>query len=203
MNLAVELIPALSPQAKARVERLFGTLQDRLVKELREANATTKIQANQVLRVYLPQFNARFSPPSEQPGSAYRPWPEDLQPERVFCFKHRRTVNNDNTISFDGKKLQIPPGPDRIRYARARVDIHQSLDGHLAIYYPGKTPVVYEPATEGLVRVAKFTPATPLPDALKPLPRPETQAPAPTPRKPYKPSPDHPWRRYSIPAASR
>ena len=56
-ELAVELIPALSPQAKGRVERLFGTLQDRLVKELREANASTKEQANQVLRAYLPQFS--------------------------------------------------------------------------------------------------------------------------------------------------
>lgn len=202
-ELAVELIPALSPQAKGRVERLFGTLQDRLVKELREANASTKEQANQVLRAYLPQFNARFSVPSEQTDSAYRPWPEDLQRERVFCFKHRRTVNNDNTISFNGKKLQIPPGPDRISYARARVDVHQRLDGRLAICYQGKTLVVYEPATEGPVRVGKFTTATPLLDAPKPLPRPETPAPTPSPRKPYKPSPDHPWRRYRISATSR
>jgi len=197
-ELAIELIEARSPQAKGRVERLFGTLQDRLVKALREANACTLEEANQVLMAYLPKFNARFSVPSEQTGSVYRPWPKDLQPERVFCFKHRRTVNNDNTISLDGKKLQIPPGPDRISYARARVDVHQRLDGRLAICYQGKTLGVYEPATEGPVRVGKFSPATPLPDAPKPLPRPEKPTPIPTPRKGYKPPPDHPWRRYPI-----
>ena len=202
-ELGIELIPARSPQARGRVERLFGTLQDRLVKELREAGASTLEEAKQVLRDYLPKFNTRFSVAPAQPGSAYCPWPADLDPEQFFCFKHKRVVGNDTTISFDGHKLQIPPGPFRRSYAHARVDVYQLLDGRLAICYQGKTLVVYEPATEGPVRVGKFTPATPLPDAPKPLPRPETPAPTPTPRKPYKPPPDHPWRRYRISATSR
>lgn len=196
-ELAIELIQARSPQAKGRVERLFGTLQDRLVKELREANACTLEQANQLLLAYLPKFNARFSLPQAQPGSAYRPWPQDLQPEHAFCFKHRRAVKNDNTIAFDAKRLQIPPGPKRISYARAHVDVHQNLDGSLAICYKGETLVVYQPAAEQPIRVGKFSPA-PCPQIPPQLTQPQQPAPKPKPRKPHKPAPNHPWRRYPI-----
>jgi transposase len=201
-DLAIELIQARSPQAKGRVERLFGTLQDRLVKELREANASTVPEANQLLAQYLPEFNARFSIPPAEPGSAYRPWPDNLHPDHVFCFKHRRTVCNDNTISFDGKRLQIPPGPDRTSYAKARVDVWQRLDGCLAIAYLGDILVVYQPATLGPVRVGKFTPAPvePVPPPLLPQPPAATK---PKPRKPYIPPPDHPWRRYPTSARRR
>jgi transposase len=201
-DLAIELIEARSPQAKGRVERLFGTFQDRLVKELREANASTLEEANDVLARHLPNFNARFSIPQAEPGSAYRPWPQDLHPDHAFCFKHRRTVNNDNTISFDGKRLQIPPGPHRTSYAKARVHVWQLLDGSLAIVYKGDILVTFEPATPEPVRVGKFTPAP-----LEPVPPPaQPQPPVPTkpkPRKPYKPAPDHPWRRYPTAARRR
>ena len=190
-ELAIESIPALSPQAKGRVERLFGTLQDRLVKELREAQACTIEQANETMLSYLPRFNERFSVPAAQPGSAYRSWPDDLRPQDVFCFKHRRIVSNDNTISFDGKRLQIPAGPQRTSYARARVDVHQLLDGRLLICYKGETLVTYEPAALVPVRVGKFTPV-----AQSSSPPPPAKPKQPQPRKPYKPAPDHPWRRY-------
>lgn len=194
-ELGIEMIPAYSPQAKGRVERLFGTLQDRLVKALREANACTQAQANQVLRRFLPEFSARFSVAPAQPGSAYCPWPPDRKPEEVFCFKHHRTVLNDNTISFDGQRLQIPPGPDRISFARARVDVQHRLDGSLAICHRGQTLVVYQPATPGPVRVGKFTPAQPAqPVAQAKLQQPQSSVAKA--RTPYKPSPDHPWRRY-------
>ena len=201
-ELAIESIPAHSPQAKGRVERLFGTLQDRLVKELREAQASTLEQANQVLWSYLPSFNAHFARPAPQPGSAYRPWPPDLQPEQVFCFKHQRSVANDNTISFDGKRLSIPPGPNRISFARARVDVLQYLDGRLAICYKGDTLIVYQPASPDPVRVGKFTPAT-LPEVAPPQTKPEPPSSKPKPRKPYKPAPDHPWRRYPVSQRAR
>lgn len=198
-ELAIEMILANSPQAKGRVERLLGTLQDRLVKELREAGASTLEQANQVLKRFLPQFSARFSVAPAQPGSAYRPWPPGLEREELFSFKHKRTVNNDNTISFDRKRLRIPPGPDRVSYARARVDVQQRLDGSLAICRYGQTLIVYQPATSAPVRVGKFTPEPSAP----PLSPARTEPPAPAAtktRRPYKPSPDHPWRRYSISA---
>ena len=201
-QLAIQLILANSPQAKGRVERLLGTLQDRLVKELREAGACTLEQANQVLKRFLPEFSARFSVAPAQPGSAYRPWPPSLKREEVFCFKHQRTVNNDNTISFDRKRLQIPPGPDRVSYARARVDVQQRLDGSLAICRYAQTLVVYQPATSAPVRVGKFTPAP----SAAPLSPATTEPPAPAvtkTRTPYKPSPDHPWHRYPISPKAR
>jgi len=196
-ELGIESIPSYSPQARGRVERLFGTLQDRLVKELREANASSLQDANRVLTTYLPQHNARFSKPQAQPGCAYHSLPTDLDPDSVFCFKHQRTVNNDTSISFSGHPLQIPPGPDRISYARARVDVHQRLDGSLAICHKGKTLIVYQPAESGPVRVGKFTPA-PRPQTPAPPPPPQPTKPKPKRRQPYKPPPDHPWRRYPI-----
>jgi transposase len=198
-ELGIEPIPSYSPQARGRVERLFGTLQDRLVKELREANASTVEDANRVLTSYIPQHNTRFSRPQAEPGSAYHPWPAELDPDDLFCFKHQRTVNNDNTISFSGHLLQIPPGPDRISYARAHVEVHQHLDGSLAICHKGNTLVVYQPATSAPVRIGKFTPAAPLPKPEPPpLAQPPKPKPKPKPRQPYKPPPDHPWRRYPI-----
>jgi hypothetical protein len=202
-ELGIEMIAAYSPQAKGRVERLLGTLQDRLVKELREAEASTKDEANQVLQRFLPTYSARFGVPPALPDSVYRPWPEDLEPEEVFCFKHHRIVTNDNTISFDGKRLQIPPGPDRVSYARARVEVQQRLDGSLVICRNGHTLVAFQPATSDPVRVGKFTPA---PAALAGAPA-NTQPTRPSAAKtrtPYKPPPDHPWRLYPIsPKAAR
>jgi hypothetical protein len=176
-ELEIELIEARSPQAKGRIERLFGTLQDRLVKELREAGARTLTEANQVLLDYLPRFNARFSVAPREPGSAYRPWPANLVVEDTFCIKHQRTVNGDNTISFSGHTLAIPPDRHRGSYRRARVDVHQRLDGSLAICYQGSTWVVYQPAAD-------------------PPPRPAPTARPQEPKAPYRPAPDHPWRRY-------
>jgi hypothetical protein len=201
-ELAIELIEARSPQAKGRIERLFGTLQDRLVKELREAHASTREEGNAVLIAYLPKFNARFAVEPAQPGSAYRPWPADLKSEEVFCFKHRRTVNNDNTISFDGHRLQIPPGADRLSYARAHVEAQQRLDGSLAICYQGRTLVVHQPQRQGPVRVGEFTPEDQAPAVAQILPK-EEPAPKAKTRQPHQPAPDHPWRRLPIAAKAK
>lgn len=188
-ELAIQLIPAYSPQAKGRVERLFETLQDRLVKALRRANACTCEQANQVLVDYLPRFNQRFKKQAAQSGSAYREWPAVLRPDDVFCFKFTRVVANDNTISFSGHKLQIPPGPSRRSFARARVEVRQHLDAHLSVHYQGQTIAIFEAADTGPLRVGKFSPAAP------PAQPPSPPAPRPRPRAPVKPAPDHPWRR--------
>jgi transposase len=194
-ELHIRIIPAYSPQAKGRVERLFETLQDRLVKELRRANACTCEQANQVLVDYLPSFNRRFKKEAAQSGSAYRPWPADLRPDDVFCFKFTRVVALDNTISFSGHKLQIPPGPNRRSFARARVELRQHLDAHLSVHYQGHTIATFEAADAGPLRVGKFTPAT-QPQPAPPLPVPSrTTPPPPAPRPRPMPAPDHPWRR--------
>jgi len=190
-ELGIQVICAHSPQAKGRVERLLGTLQDRLVKELREAHVTTQEQANQLLERFLPAYNARFSVCAAEPGSAYRPWPSHLEHESVFSLKHRRKVRNDNTISFDGKLLQIPPGPDRLSYARATVEVQQRLAGSLAICLHDETLVVYQPADSAPLRAGRFTPAV---IVQPPQAQPETPSRPPKPRTPHKPAADHPWR---------
>ena len=136
-ELGIRLIPAHSPQAKGRVERLFGTLQDRLVKALRRANARTLAEANQVLETFLPAFNARFGQPPAYPGSAYLPWPARTRPEDLFCFKFQRVVAKDNTISFAGNDLVIPLRPLERGYAGTRVELRHHMDGRLAITYHG------------------------------------------------------------------
>jgi len=103
--------------AKGRIERLWGTFQDRLSNELRLAHATTIAAAQPVLERFLLHFNDRFAVPAAQPGSAYRPLPAAFAAEMVFCFKYSRTVAADNTISFTPHRLQLLPNADRLSYA--------------------------------------------------------------------------------------
>jgi len=121
-ELGVHLILAHSPQAKGRVERLWGTFQDRLGVELRLAGACTLEETNGVLRDFLPRFNTQFGVPPAQPGSAYRPPEPGICLEGVLCFKYQRTVAKDNTVRFGGHTLQLLPGSDRLSYAHARVE---------------------------------------------------------------------------------
>jgi len=137
-ELAITSIAARSPQAKGRVERLFGTLQDRLVVELRLAGASTLEQANGVVQTYLPRFNAQFAVPPAQVGTAYRPFPEGLAAEEVFCFKYGRIVALDNTVQLGEHRLQLLPDKERRSYARTHVQVHERLDGSLAVYYVGR-----------------------------------------------------------------
>jgi transposase len=134
-ELGITSIPSNSPQGRGRIERLWGTFQDRLVSELRLAGAQNIAQANQVVADFLPCYNNRFMVPATQPGSAYRPTPPGFIPEEVFCLKYQRTVGSDNVVRFKGRRLQIQPGITRPSYARARVTVHEGFDGTLAVYY--------------------------------------------------------------------
>ncbi len=194
-ELGVELIPSYSPQARGRIERLFGTLQDRLVKELRRAGATTLEEADRLLQNYLPRFNARFAQEPTDPEWAYLQWPTELDPEAVFCFKHQRTVANDNTVSFSGHPLQIPADRHRANYARCRVEVRQQLDGRLSIAYQGRVLISFAPEEPGLPRMGKFTPASKPARKItvtKPVKR---RSAKPESRQPWKPPADHPWRK--------
>ena len=157
-NLGIQLIQADSPQAKGRVERLFETLQDRLVKALREAGAQTLTEANQVLREYLPRHNRRFMRKAAQEGSAFVPWPPSLAPDEQFCFRYARRVRNDNTIVFDNAILQIPPGIFRKHYAKAAVELRQHLDCSLTVHYQGEIIARFEQAEGFPLRIGKFVP---------------------------------------------
>ncbi|HTE02981.1 MAG TPA: ISNCY family transposase [bacterium] len=134
-ELSIRWIPASSPQAKGRIERLFGTFQDRLRAELRLAGVTNREGANAFLADFLPRSNARFAHPPSDPTSAYRPWPAGRDPQAVFCFKYQRTVDNDNTVTLGGQRIQLLPGPQRRSYAKALVEIHERLDGTIAVFY--------------------------------------------------------------------
>jgi len=103
------------------------------VSELRMAGVQTMDQANQVVADFLPRYNRRFMVPAAEPGSSYRPTHPGFIPQEVFCLKHRRTVGSDNVVRFKCRRLQIQPGKDRPGYARAKVTVHESFDGSLAL----------------------------------------------------------------------
>ena len=120
-ELGITQILAHSPEAKGRVERANGTFQDRLVAELRLADACSLAEANQVLTDFLPRFNQRFGVPADQPDSAYRPVNPELDLGGVLCIKELRRVAKDNTVQYHGRALQLYPSTERPSYAGARV----------------------------------------------------------------------------------
>ena len=132
-QLGIELIPAYSPQARGRSERMFGTLQGRLPKELALAGITTMDEANRFLReVYLPEHNARFARPPEDTGSAFVPFTGAL--EDILCIHEERVVGNDNTVRYNNRILQIPADRHRHHYVKARVRVHEYPDHSLAVF---------------------------------------------------------------------
>ena len=137
-ELGLQLIFALSPQAKGRVERAAGTFQDRLVSELRLAGAATIDDANRVLEGFLPRFNNRFKVPPQESEVPYRAVDEGMCLERILCFKYRRRVAGDNTVRYRWRTLQLLPGTDRPTYAGAAVDVLEGLDDSLAVQHEGR-----------------------------------------------------------------
>lgn len=127
--LGIEAIYALSPQAKGRIERLWNTLQDRLVAELRLAGIATLAEANAFLPGFTVRFNARFARAAADTTPAWRPVPRGLDLDRICSLYTAATVLNDNTVRIQGTVLQIPPGPGGRGYAKARVEVRQLLDG--------------------------------------------------------------------------
>jgi transposase len=132
-DLGITFIAAHSPQAKGRVERLWGVLQDRLCSELRLADASDLHSANRVLRHFVADYNRRFGRTPREPASAWRPAPENLQ--RICAFRYERVVSNDNVVQWEGRRFQIPPQSRRFSFAGAKVQLYQALDGKIALYY--------------------------------------------------------------------
>ena len=133
-ELGVTLIPAGSPQAKGRIERLWGTFQDRLVSELRRAGAKNQSQAQVVLERHLPEHNHKFSKPPAQSEPAWRK-ASSTQIEKALCFKQKRTVAKDHTVTFEGTLFQIPKQSPYRSYANKRIDVHVLLDGAVEFFY--------------------------------------------------------------------
>lgn len=182
-ELGIQLIAAHSPQAKGRIERLWGTLQDRLVSELRLTGVTTIAQANAFLPAFLARFNKRFSVAAETPGLAYGPRLNATQADAALCFQYERVVAKDNVVRLDGMLFQILPGPNRLGYANANVTIRESLSARYSVYYKNRhLPAKLLPARALVVPRPIKAPASPVAP-------PATSAIAPA-------SPSHPWRRY-------
>jgi len=133
--LGIEAIYALSPQAKGRIERLWNTLQDRLVAELRLAGIATLAAANAFLPGFTVRFHARFARSAADTAPAWRPVPRGLDLDRICSLYTAATVLNDNTVRLQGIVLQIPPGPGGRGYAKARVEVRQWLDGSWRVYH--------------------------------------------------------------------
>ncbi len=143
-QLGIELIPAYSPQARGRSERMFGTLQKRLPQELRLAGITTMDEANRFLReTFLTDHNRRFAIRPEEPGSAFVPFAGKL--EDILCVQEERTVGNDNTVRYKRLSLQIPEDKHRHHYVKAKVRVHEYPNGHLAIFHGPRRLAEYGP----------------------------------------------------------
>ena len=157
-QLGIELIPAYSPEARGRSERMFGTLQKRLPQELRLAGITDMVEANRFLKeVFLPQHNARFATPAEDRGTAFVPFTGAL--DDILCIHEERTVSNDNTVRYKRLALQIPAGRHRRHYVKARVRVHESPTAQCRLPWtagaiPRRWPTDRQPNPRG--RVTRF-----------------------------------------------
>jgi transposase len=194
-ELGVELIHALSPQAKGRVERLWGTFQDRLASELRLAGAGNCEQANQVLRRFLPRHNRRFVVSAQDPETAWIEWPKGRSLDELFCFKYRRVVLNDNTVHIGQHIIDIPAlGNGGLSLAHARVQVQERFDGTFAVYRDGRCiakKVLVAPTTTYRIRSKS---SAPLEEPS--LHEPTASKAAST--SPWRPPRNHPWRRSMV-----
>lgn len=144
-NLGIHMIPAYSPEARGRCERMFRTHQERLPKELALAGITDMGAANHYIReVYLPAFNGEFTQPAMEEGSAFVPYiGKDL--DDILCEQSERVVGKDNCVSFEGLKLQIPADQHRLHYVKVTVRVNRYPDGSLAIFHGPRRLARYGP----------------------------------------------------------
>jgi hypothetical protein len=198
-EVGIRWIGARSPQAKGRCERLWGTLQDRLVSELRRAGIATLEDANGLLAWYVARHNKRFAVEAADPSPAWRPWPEDgPSPEAVFCFHYPRRVARDATLPWDGRSLALPTSVAG-GWAGRSVVLQERLDGSLWASR-GDVCVRLTPApdTAPVLRARHLARAARVPEL---LPAPEPADPDPQPQPPSAASAAtserrHPWRLY-------
>ena len=181
-ELGIRVICANSPQAKGRVERLFGTLQDRMVKEMRLAYMKTRSEANlYVYEKYMPDHNRRFSVAAKNPSDMHRPLSDDLKTRlsSIFSVQSRRKVNNDYTIQFKTRWFQLEAQQKvAVVYKRDEVIVEERLDGTIHIRIKNAYIGYHE-----------------LPGRPRPIHVPVVAL---TPQKPsWKPPKDHPWRKWN------
>jgi len=168
-ELGVQLIHANSPQAKGRIERLFETFQDRVIKEMRLRKIGSIEDANKFLEYYIPVFAKRFGVPPAKEGDLHRPLPKGIDLNRILCVKTERTLNNDFTIAHDKKLYQILDNT-----AAKKLIVEERIDGSMIMRYKDT--------------VLRFKEITTRPAKKKKLYEFKM-------RKIYTPPADHPWKR--------
>lgn len=150
-ELGIELILAYSPQARGRCERIFGTWQGRLPQEFRLKGITTVEAANEFLRNgWIPMHDANFSVKAEQPGTAFLPY-RGTELEKIFSLQQDRVVNNDNTVRYENRCLQIPQQTFRFSLARCRVLVCEHLDHTITVHYGNHVLGRYDAAGQLLI----------------------------------------------------
>lgn len=173
-ELEVEVIHAHSPQAKGRVERLFNTLQDRLIKEMRLIGIKSIEKANEFLEKYLPKYNKRFSIKPKEKEDMHRVIPKGLDLDKILCIKTKRTLRNDFTVAHNCKLYQVE---DKLR--AKKVVIEEKIDGSMLITHKGRSLKYKEVMT-------------------RPQKKEEKKLYIFTPKKKNIPPANHPWRKYKI-----
>lgn len=178
-ELGIELIRALSPEAKGRVERLFKTLQDRLIKEMRVEGISSMEEANRFLEeVFIPFWDGRFSVEPAVAADAHRALPEDVDLLRIFAETEQRVIRSDFTFRYKNQHYQIEQEQAIGSMPKSRVTIERRLDGSTRFQWK-----------------EKYLSPTPIRERPKPLLAPKAAPKTP----PSRPIPtDHPWRKYPI-----
>ncbi len=172
-ELGVEVIHANSPQAKGRIERLFGTLQDRLVKEMRLRGIRTIEEANRFLEEYLPLYNSRFAVCPKEKDTLHRPVGRGVNLDEILCIKTKRTLRNDFTVAHNRKLYQVE---DKIN--TSKVMIQDRMDGSIRITYKNRA-LRFREISERPLTEKKPWPIVRM-------------------RKPSAPPTDHPWRSFKF-----
>jgi transposase-like protein len=163
-ELGVEMIHAHSPQAKGRIERLFETFQDRLIKEMRLAGIQTMEEANRFLSAYLPIYNQRFGVKPTGLADLHRPRPSERDLDNLLCLKTERTLRKDFTVAYNGRWYQIH---DNVR--TPRVMVQERLDGTLHIQHQGQR-LRYQEIAKRPVKVVEAPRIRKVPHQSKPEP---------------------------------
>ena len=175
-QLGIKVIHAYSPQAKGRIERLFGTLQDRLVKEMRLRGISSNEAADEFLEEYLPKFNSKFQVPAAETRDMHRPIGRNQDLDWILSRQETRVLRNDSTIFYAPHTFQVM---NNIR--GKRVVIQEATDGRIRLTYRSRRLDFKE--VPGIIRRPKQQPAEPVEHAFG---------------IPPKPGPKHPWRKFRV-----
>jgi len=178
-ELRIDVIHAHSPQAKGRIERTFGTLQDRLIKEMRLEGVSSLEEANQFLKKYLPIYNKRFSRVAREEGDLHKPLAKHINLREIFCIKATRTINNGYIVKWRGRQFIIENPSIVMR--RRKVEVMEHFNGNIGIkfndrYLKFRETIEQKPAETKIVK--------------KPVVTPKKSG-------KYIPPANHPWRRHT------